>query len=85
MDSYGRNAMIEMEQVPYSNTPEDSIGELLSRVDDDTAAVIVQYPDFFGRVCDYSELAEELHKKKEIINHDCESYQSGGIEKLQQR
>ena len=67
MDSYGRNAMIEMEQAPYSKTPEDSTSELLSRVDDDTAAVIVQYPDFFGRVCDYSELAEELHKKKKLL------------------
>ncbi len=67
MDSYGRNAMIEMEQIPYSKTSEDSIVELLSNVDNDTAAVIVQYPDFFGRVCDYSELAEELHKKKKLL------------------
>ena len=36
-------------------------------MDADTAAVIVQYPDFFGRICDYSELAEELHARKKLL------------------
>ncbi len=67
MDSYGRNAMIGMEQLPYSPTPEESIDKLLSKTDKDTAAVIVQYPDFFGRVCDYTRLAEELHKNKTLL------------------
>ena len=67
MRSYGRNAMIGMEEIPYSPTPEQSIGALLERVDADTAAVIVQYPDFFGRICDYSELAEELHARKKLL------------------
>lgn len=30
-------------------------------VDADTAIVIVQYPDFFGRIYDYSSLAEKAH------------------------
>jgi glycine dehydrogenase subunit 1 len=34
---------------------------LLPLIDDQTALVIVQYPDFFGRVYDYTALAESVH------------------------
>ncbi len=67
MDSYGRNAMIDMEQIPYADEPEQSIDHLLAAVDADTAAVIVQYPDFFGRIGDYSRLAAELHARKKLL------------------
>jgi glycine dehydrogenase subunit 1 len=32
-------------------------------VDENTALVIVQYPDFFGRVYDYTKLIEDAHEK----------------------
>jgi len=35
--------------------------DLASRIDKETAAVVVQNPDFFGRVRDYSQLAEACH------------------------
>ena len=34
---------------------------LLPLIDDSTALVIVQYPDFFGRIYDYTTLAEAAH------------------------
>jgi glycine dehydrogenase subunit 1 len=34
---------------------------LYDLIDEDTAVVLVQYPDFFGRVYDYTELAEKAH------------------------
>jgi glycine dehydrogenase subunit 1 len=34
---------------------------ILEQVDNNTALVIVQYPDFFGRVYDLTHLAEEVH------------------------
>mgnify|MGYP001027009217 FL=1 len=34
---------------------------LLPLIDLDTALVVVQYPDFFGRVYDYTKVAEEIH------------------------
>lgn len=34
---------------------------LIPLIDDNTALVIVQYPDFFGRVYDYTKLAEAVH------------------------
>ena len=54
-----------------SSTPLNLVGEeidpaagpdsLISLIDLDTALVVVQYPDFFGRVFDYTKLAEEVH------------------------
>ena len=35
--------------------------DLMSLVDKDTSCVVVQYPDFFGHVRDYSKLAEAVH------------------------
>jgi glycine dehydrogenase subunit 1 len=34
---------------------------LLPHIDDQTALVIVQYPDFFGRIYDFTALAEAVH------------------------
>ncbi len=40
---------------------EDHTAVLTELIDTDTACVIVQYPDFFGRLEDLSELAEAVH------------------------
>lgn len=45
------------EDLPHDSHPED----LLSLIDVNTALVIVQYPDFFGRIYDLSTLAEHVH------------------------
>jgi glycine dehydrogenase subunit 1 len=34
---------------------------LIPQIDGDTALVVVQYPDFFGRIYDYTKLAEAAH------------------------
>ena len=41
--------------------PYQSPGALLPFIDDQTAIVFVQYPDFFGRIFDYSKLVEAAH------------------------
>ena len=46
---------------------ESSPNELLSLVDDNTCIVIVQYPDFFGRVYDYAKLIEAVHTKGSLV------------------
>jgi glycine dehydrogenase subunit 1 len=38
-----------------------------SQVDDNTCLVIVQYPDFFGRVYDYTKLIEDVHAKGALV------------------
>lgn len=41
--------------------------ELTNLVDDNTCLVIVQYPDFFGRIYDYTKLIEEVHAKGSLV------------------
>ncbi len=41
--------------------------DLVDLLDKDTACLIVQYPDFLGRVEDLSELAEAAHKVKALL------------------
>ncbi len=47
---------------PVMNSLEDVTPEhLADSIDDQTAMVVVQYPDFFGQIFDYSALAETAH------------------------
>jgi glycine dehydrogenase subunit 1 len=41
--------------------------ELANLVDDNTCMLIVQYPDFFGRVYDYTKLIEAAHNKGALV------------------
>jgi glycine dehydrogenase subunit 1 len=41
--------------------------ELADLVDDNTCLLIVQYPDFFGRVYDYAKLIEAAHAKGALV------------------
>jgi len=40
---------------------------LTDRIDERTSCVVVQYPDFFGHVTDYSKLAEACHAKGALL------------------
>lgn len=40
---------------------------LLDQVDDNTSCVIVQNPDFFGNLNDFTALADELHARKVLL------------------
>jgi len=46
---------------------ESSPNDLINLVDDNTCIVIVQYPDFFGRVYDYTKLIDEVHAKGALV------------------
>ena len=41
--------------------------KLIDAVDENTAMVIVQYPDFFGQIFDFTELAESVHAKGALL------------------
>ena len=41
--------------------------ELADLVDEETCLLIVQYPDFFGRVYDYTKLIEGAHEKGSLV------------------
>jgi len=46
---------------------QDEISTLMEMIDKDTAVVIVQYPDFFGRVHDYTKLIEKAHENGALV------------------
>jgi len=47
--------------------PHQGYQALLPQIDDQTALVIVQYPDFFGRVYDFTPLAEAAHEAGALL------------------
>ncbi|MCP5382401.1 MAG: aminomethyl-transferring glycine dehydrogenase subunit GcvPA [Kordiimonadaceae bacterium] len=53
--------------IVVSETTVNRAENLLELVDDDTNCVIVQYPDFFGNINDYSALADALHEKNKLL------------------
>jgi glycine dehydrogenase subunit 1 len=47
-------------------SPADSVNgveDLVALIDEDTSSVVVQYPDFFGNIMDYSTLASEVQSR----------------------
>ena len=46
---------------------ESSPESLIPQIDAETALVIVQYPDFFGRIYDYARLIETAHKTGALV------------------
>ncbi|MEL7644769.1 MAG: aminomethyl-transferring glycine dehydrogenase subunit GcvPA [Anaerolineaceae bacterium] len=44
-----------------------SLEKLIAQIDADTALVMVQYPDFFGRVIDYKPLIETAHNAGALV------------------
>ena len=49
--------------LPLTSTPDD----LLPLIDDETALIVVQYPDFLGQIFDFSELVNVAHQFKVLV------------------
>ena len=70
LHSYTRNLQIDLEETHC----EDGLAnrsEILDRLDDKTAAVIVQNPNFFGCIDDFTDLAEAAHEKGALLIVSC--------------
>jgi glycine dehydrogenase subunit 1 len=50
-------------EVSVNDEPEG----LISLLDDNTALVVVQYPDFFGRIQDFEQLIKATHEAKALV------------------
>jgi glycine dehydrogenase subunit 1 len=48
-------------------TAEPDLAGLMARIDDDTACVVVQYPDILGRISDLAPVAEAAHAKGALL------------------
>jgi len=58
---------MNLEIVGEDLEPEADPDQLISLIDDQTALVLVQYPDFFGRIFDLTKLSEAAHAKKSLL------------------
>lgn len=65
LESYTTNLHIELVTVPHKNGRTDVEG-LKAAIDDETAALIVQNPNFFGSINDFTELFAAAHEKKAV-------------------
>ena len=48
-------------------TTQPDLDGLIARIDDETACVVVQYPDILGRISDLSKVAEAAHAKGALL------------------
>jgi glycine dehydrogenase subunit 1 len=48
-------------------TPDPELSGLIGRIDEDTACVVVQYPDILGRISDLTPIAEAAHAKGALL------------------
>ncbi len=62
---YCANLDVELAEVA-AGVDDSAMAKLLNSVDDNTACVIVQYPNFFGRIEDWSVFTKALQDKKVI-------------------
>ncbi|MCD6401683.1 MAG: aminomethyl-transferring glycine dehydrogenase subunit GcvPA [Anaerolineales bacterium] len=51
------------EDLPLSSPP----SALYDLIDEETALIVVQYPDFFGRIYDYTQLIRKAHDTKTLV------------------
>ncbi len=60
----GSDIQIVGGDLPATSTPD----ELVPLIDEDTALVVVQYPDFLGRIFDYYNLVKSAHQSKAMVS-----------------
>ena len=66
VETYTRGIDFKITEVPYQENGQTDLDFIRQHVTDDTSSVVIQSPNFFGIVEQYSELGEFL-KEKEIL------------------
>ena len=70
IESYTRNLEIEHVQTQCTTGQVDR-EQIMQKLDNETAAVILQNPNFFGCIDDYSDIAEAAHKQGALLIVSC--------------
>ncbi|WP_409289233.1 aminomethyl-transferring glycine dehydrogenase subunit GcvPA [Peribacillus sp. SCS-37] len=64
--TYAKGQYIEVAEIPYADGVTD-VEALKEMITDDIAGVIVQYPNFFGRIEPLKDIEEAVHEKKSMF------------------
>jgi glycine dehydrogenase subunit 1 len=67
INTYATHQEIPQTLVSYTNSGQINLAELEKTVDDDTACVLIQSPNFFGTIEDVDAIAEIAHKKGALL------------------
>jgi glycine dehydrogenase subunit 1 len=67
LDTYTRNLGLHIQEVGFSVTGQIDTARLETAIDNETAAVVVQSPNFFGVVEQVAQLAEIAHAKGALL------------------
>ncbi len=67
LQTYARHAGLIVEEIPFTPTGQVDAAALKSALNDGTAAVVVQSPNFFGAVEPIRELADIAHAKQALL------------------
>jgi glycine dehydrogenase subunit 1 len=59
---------VELEITGESLDPEGGPNDLIDLIDENTALVVAQYPDFLGRIFDLTKLSEAVHDHKALLS-----------------
>lgn len=65
--TYSQGMGLEKAGDDVSANPSDGPESLMSQVDESTMLVVVQYPDFLGRIYDYKKLIDDAHAKGALV------------------
>ena len=70
INSYTTNLKIELDETQSSNGLANRQA-IVDQLDDETAAVILQTPNFFGCIEDFTDLADAIHAKGSLLIVSC--------------
>lgn len=70
VDSYTRNLSIELEQTHCADGLANR-KQIMAKLDEKTAAVILQNPNFFGCIDDFTDIAKAAHEKDALLIISC--------------
>jgi glycine dehydrogenase subunit 1 len=65
--TYSQNQNVELAEVPYEKSGQIDLSQIESAVDSQTAAVVVQSPNFFGVLERIPEIASIAHRKGALL------------------
>jgi len=67
LQTYAKGQKLQVVEVPFHKTGVTDIDQLEKIIDDQTAAVLVQYPNFFGRIEELEAIEKITHTNKSLL------------------